>query len=94
MNQPRWLVFLSLALGVAAGLTFSWVVPPARAPDDGATSLRADYKDQLREAIAAAYATTGDLERARVRLQLLGDADTIQALTAQAQRALASGQTV
>ncbi len=54
-------------------------------------SLRADYKDHLREAIAAAYAATGDLGRARVRLQLLGDADAIQALTAQAQRALASG---
>ena len=42
--------------------------------------------------IAASYASTHDLARAKSRLGLLGDADPVQALTAQAQRMLASGQ--
>ena len=50
-----------LALGIAAGLTFAWVVAPDRGPTTMPHTLRADYKDQLREAIAASYASTGDL---------------------------------
>ena len=42
--------------------------------------------------IAASYASTLDLARAKIRLELLGDADPVQALSAQAQRMLASGQ--
>jgi hypothetical protein len=53
--------------------------------------LRADFKDRFRAAIAGAYAATGNLERARARLALLGDSDYMQVLAAQAQRMLASG---
>jgi len=55
-------------------------------------TLRTDFKDQYRILIAASYSATHDLARAKPRLQLLGDADSVQALTGQAQRMLASGQ--
>jgi hypothetical protein len=55
-------------------------------------TLRDDFKDHYRSAIAAAYASNADLERARARLALLDDPDPSQALTAQAQRMLAVGE--
>ena len=92
MRGPAAVLVIALALGFAAGLTLSWVVVPGRAPDTLPHSLRPDYKDQVREAVAAAYAATGNLGRARARLLLLRDTDAIDALTGQAQRALAAGQ--
>jgi hypothetical protein len=54
-------------------------------------ALRTDFKDQYRSVIAASFAGTGNLARAQVRLSLLGDADPVEALNAQAQRMLAAG---
>jgi hypothetical protein len=54
--------------------------------------LRADFKDQYRSLVAASYAATGNLPRAQARLSVLGDANPIDALNAQAQRMLASAQ--
>jgi hypothetical protein len=85
-------LLVSLIFGLAAGLTYSWVVAPASNASTNPSSLRPDIKDQFRSSIASAYSATGDLGRARARLELLGDTDTVQALTAQAQRTLAAGQ--
>lgn len=82
---------LAIVLGIAGGLIFAWMLVPNRAQGTPPDSLRTDFKDKFREAIAASYSASGNLERARARLQLLGDADAVRALTAQAQRALASG---
>jgi hypothetical protein len=54
--------------------------------------LRSDFKDQYRIVIASSYAATRDLPRARARLELLGDANPVGELSAQAQRMLASGE--
>jgi hypothetical protein len=54
--------------------------------------LRADFKDAFREAIAASYSATHNMERARARLALLGDPDPVEALSAQAQRMLGAGE--
>lgn len=82
----------ALITGISLGLAGAWIVIPNRESGSPPRSLRSDYKDQWREAIAASYAATGDLERARIRLNLLGAEDVVQTLSAQAQRALASGQ--
>jgi hypothetical protein len=87
----RWMWLLALVVGFGGGLTYAWVVAPLRQADTSPRTLRADFKDQLRTSIAAAYSATGDLGRARARLALLADDDPVQALTAQAQRALAAG---
>src|SRR5215211_3693246 len=56
------------------------------------SALRADFKDQYRSVVAAAYAATGNLPRAQARLAVLGDVNQIDALNAQAQRMHASSQ--
>ncbi len=85
-------VLAAFAVGLALGVLYAWVISPTRYVDTTPATLRADFKDQFRTAISAAYAATGNLDRARARLILLGDPDPVQALTAQAQRMLATGQ--
>ena len=91
---PWWRLGAMLALlaGLGLGLVYSWIISPARVTDSEPLALRTDFKDHYRSAIAAAYAATGNLPRAEARLSLLADADPIEALNAQAQRMLASGQ--
>ena len=92
MRRFPWDVLLALLAGLGLGLVYSWVISPARVTDAEPRTLRTDFKDQYRSAIAAAYAATGNLPRAQARLSLLGDSDPIEALNAQAQRMLGSGQ--
>jgi hypothetical protein len=93
MNTPRfpWHLLIGLALGVMAGLAYAWLIRPVEYVDTAPSSLRADYKDQYRSLIAAAYQSNGDASRARARLSLLGDANPAGELAAQAQRSLAEG---
>jgi hypothetical protein len=96
MRRIPWAILLTLLvpflLGLGLGLVYSWSISPLRVTDSEPAALRADFKDQYRAAIAAAYAATGDLPRAQARLSLLGDANSIDSLNAQAQRMLASNQ--
>jgi len=92
MRRIPWDILLVLLTGLGLGLAYAWVISPARVTDAEPLALRADFKDHYRSAIAAAYAATGNLPRAQARLSLLADADPIEALNAQAQRMLASGQ--
>jgi hypothetical protein len=92
-NRFLWVwLLLALVLGFGLGLAYSWAISPVEYVDAEPLVLRDDFKDHYRAAIAAAYASTGDLERARARLTLLGDPDPSQTLTAQAQRMLAAGE--
>lgn len=91
MNRLAAATLLALLIGVAAGLAYAWAVAPMRYGDAAPNTLRSDFKDQFRTLIAASYSATHNLERARARLTLLGDTDPVDALTAQAQRMLASG---
>ena len=90
-NQILQLV-LALLLGLGLGLAYSWRVSPVTYVDANPSILRADFKDQYRVVIAASYASTHNLERARARLQLLGDSDMVSELSAQAQRMVAQGE--
>jgi hypothetical protein len=93
-REPRrgpWYLLTGLLIGLALGLLVAWVISPVEYVDTAPASLRADFKEGYRSMIASAYLATGDLGRAQSRLSLLGDADPEQALTLQAQSALASG---
>ena len=92
MRRLPWDILLALLAGLGVGLLYSWVISPLRVFDSAPIALRADFKDQYRSAIAAAFNGVGNLERARARLSLLGDANSVDALNAQAQRMLASGE--
>jgi hypothetical protein len=85
-------IILALLIGLGAGLAYSWLISPVTYVDASPAILRVDFKDQYRNVIAASYASTHDLPRARARLVLLGDVDSIGELSAQAQRMLASGE--
>jgi hypothetical protein len=89
MAERRGATFLltGLLLGIAAGLLFAWVISPVKYVDTEPRSLRADFKDQYRALIAAAYSANGDLGRASARLALLQDPDPAAALSSQASRA-------
>jgi hypothetical protein len=94
MKRFPWEVIPVLAIGIGLGLFYAWMVAPVRYVNTVPNTLRADFKDQYRILIAASYASTHDLPRAKSRLELLGDSDPVQALSAQAQRMLAAGQSL
>jgi hypothetical protein len=93
MNDRRgsWYLLTGLVIGLALGLVYAWVISPVAYVDTDPSTLREDFKDVYRSQIAAAYAATGNLPRARLRLALLKDADPATALAAQAQAILAQG---
>ena len=93
MRRIPWSVLLALLLGVGMGLAYAWVLSPHPGTDAPPNALRAEFKDQYRSLIAAAYAATGNLPRAQARLSVLGDVNPVDALNAQAQRMLANPQT-
>ena len=92
MKRVALASLLALLAGLAAGLAYAWVIAPLRYVDTSPRTLREDFKDQFRTLVAASYSANHNIVRARARLALLGDGDPIEALTAQAQRMLASGQ--
>ncbi|MFN8411519.1 MAG: hypothetical protein U0Z26_03945 [Anaerolineales bacterium] len=87
-------ITVTLLLGFGLGLVYSWLISPVTYVDASPALLRTDFKDQYRVVIAASYAATHNLPRARARLETLGDADPVGELSAQAQRMLASGETL
>ncbi|NJC95874.1 MAG: hypothetical protein C3F07_12175 [Anaerolineales bacterium] len=91
MKRVPWDILLALLAGLGIGLVYAWMISPLRVIDSEPAALRADFKDQFRSAIAASYAATGNLPRAQARLSLLDD-NPVEALNAQAQRTIASGQ--
>lgn len=91
MKRIPWTILTALLAGFGLGLVYSWVISPLRVIDADPVALRSDFKDSYRAVIAAAYAANGNLSRAQARLTLLNDPDPVEALNAQAQRMLASG---
>jgi len=91
MRRFPWDILLALFVGIGLGLVYAWMISPRGVTNADPATLRADFKEQYRSAIAASYAATGNLPRAQARLQLLKDADPVAALNAQAQQMLSRG---
>jgi hypothetical protein len=94
MNEKRGSMYLvtGFILGLAFGLVYSWVVSPVEYVNAAPNSLREDFKRQYLTLVSVAYMTSGDLERAKARLNELGEADIAQVVAIEAQRALAEGR--
>jgi len=90
-SRGSWYLVTGLILGIIAGVLYAWLVSPVHYLDTAPSSINLASKDLYRSLIALAYASDRDLGRARVRLGLLHDADSVQALAAQAQRTIADG---
>ena len=91
MRRIPWDVLLALLVGFGVGLVYSWIISPLRVTNAAPVALRDDFKDNYRVAIAASFASTGNLPRAQARLSLLKDSNPIETLNAQAQRMMANG---
>ncbi len=94
MRRFPWDILLALLAGFGLGLVYSWIISPLRVTNADPVALRADFKDTYRAAIAASYAATGNLPSAQARLSLLKDANSVEALNAQAQRMMANGDSL
>ena len=92
MKRFPWDILLVLFIGVGLGLAYAWIIAPQQLTDSTPATLRTDFKDQFRAAIAASYNSTNNLPRAQARLELLGDENLAESLNAQAQREIANGQ--
>jgi len=90
-RRGSWYLLTGAVLGVALGLIYSWVISPVEYVDAPPYALRADFKDEYRALVAAAYLYSNDLLRAEDRLAQLKDDETAQTVAMQAQRALAEG---
>jgi hypothetical protein len=74
ISMVRWILFfLSVAIGIAAGLYYGWVINPIHYVDTTPDTLRADYKADFVLMTAEAYQNDGDLAAAAQRLAVLGD---------------------
>jgi len=91
-GRGPWYLLTGLVLGLAFGLVYAWVLAPVKYVDTSPVSMRQDFKDQFRALIAVAYLSSGNLERARVRLSLIDGENPVQAVAAQAQRAVTEGR--
>jgi hypothetical protein len=92
MKRLPWDILFTLLLGLGLGLAYAWIISPQQFTDSTPATLRTDFKDQFRAAIAASYAATNNLPRAQARLELLGDDNLTESLNGQAQREIANGQ--
>lgn len=90
-HRGSWYLLTGAILGIAMGLVYSWVISPVQYVDAPPYALRADFKDDYRVLVAAAYMYNHDLLRAEDRLAQLKDGDPAQSLTLQAQRAFEQG---
>ena len=90
-RRGSWYLLTGAVLGIALGLFYSWVISPVEYVDAPPYALRADFKDEYRILVAAAYLYSNDLLRAEDRLKQLKDGEIAQSLAVQAQRALSEG---
>jgi hypothetical protein len=91
-RRGSWYLLTGLVLGVAMGLFYSWVISPVKYVDAPPYALRADYREEYRALVAAAFMYSNDLLRAQDRLKELKDDNPAQSIAMQAQRALADGR--
>ncbi|MDW8326496.1 MAG: hypothetical protein RMK99_08025 [Anaerolineales bacterium] len=86
-----FVALFGLILGLGLGLFYAYVVDPVDVADTTLASLRVEYKAEMTQLIADAYAADGDLERARARLTALAQGDPAKSVAALAQQLAASG---
>jgi hypothetical protein len=85
-------IILGIIVGLLGGLYYSWIVNPVEYVQTSPASLREDYRQDFLTLIAAAYANTNDLTRARTRLAWIPELNPATTLSQLAQTRLAAGR--
>ncbi len=87
-----WVKFLiAVLVGLAAGLTYGWVISPVQYTNTSPNTLRADYKTDYVLMTAEIFHTDQDLTAAARRLGMLGSDPPFEIATRALQYALQSG---
>ncbi len=90
--MSRWVkFFLVIAVGLAAGMFYGWVVNPVEYIDIAPESLRIDYKTDYVLMTAEAYHVNLDLGTAVRRLAQLGDQPAAEVVAQAVSYALENG---
>ncbi|HET7010327.1 MAG TPA: hypothetical protein VFI11_06095 [Anaerolineales bacterium] len=89
LRSPR--LWLGLALGIAAGLLYGWVLQPVELYDTAPSSLREDYRTDYVLMVAEAYGVEADRTQAVVRLAALGPQPPIEFVESAIAYATANG---
>lgn len=79
-------------IGLALGLTYTWVIDPPPLTDTTPAALNPHDKEVYTVLIAAAYVADEDLDRARSRMAELEDPDTDKTIVALAERYINEGR--
>jgi hypothetical protein len=96
MSRKRvWLSVLlglfGLLAGTGLGLWYGWEVDPVEYTDTDLAHLHPSYRDEFILMVSRAYALDDDLDRARVRLEMLALPDPADATATLAEQAIAQG---
>lgn len=85
-------LFAGVAIGLALGLTLTWVVWPLQYYDTDPVDLRSEHKEDYIVLVGAAYAVDGDLARAKARLAKLEEKDIASVVAGLTERYLREGR--
>ncbi len=73
MSAQRWFLFiLSIAVGLAFGLVYGWIISPVQYVDTTPSTLRADFKTDYTLMVAEIFESDQNVEQAAHRLANLG----------------------
>lgn len=92
MRRPWILLAVGLALGLAAGLIYTWVLHPVEFYDTYPPLMREDFRSDWIRMTGLAYGSDGDLARAHLRLQSLSRDEIQRALAQTLDAAVTSGR--
>ncbi len=71
--MPRWMQFtIAIALGIAGGLLYGWVISPVEYVDTTPNTLHPDFRVDYILMVAEVYAADGNLDQAGRQLAVLG----------------------
>ena len=78
----RWFLFLlAIITGLGIGLAYGWFVNPVEYADTTLNRLQVDYRTDYALMIAESFSYDGDLTRAILRLQNLGNQAPIELIS-------------
>ncbi len=89
--KRHWIALIGLALGLAGGLYYAWMINPVQYYDSVPDQMAPRYRSRWIQMTAFAFAQTTDLQRAEARLRRLPEAEIGQELADVLERAVANG---